>query len=111
MRLSDAGLRSRTTKTIYLDHRPLLGSPKMQSRDRSNRLLGVNLAACLAETPRVGALRLDVTGVKSATLLTSVFIDLAIDWHSGKCAEGRTLRHAASKPNQLAARMDSAVAR
>jgi hypothetical protein len=40
MRLSDAGLRQRQTKLIYLNHRSLLGSPKTRPRDRSNRLLG-----------------------------------------------------------------------
>ena len=32
MRLSDAGLRRRLTKLIYLNHRPLLGSPKLRPR-------------------------------------------------------------------------------
>jgi len=30
MRLSDAGLRRHPTKLIYLNHRPLLGSPKLR---------------------------------------------------------------------------------
>lgn len=41
LRLSDAGLRSRKTKAVYLDHPFSHGSPKALSGDRSNRLLGV----------------------------------------------------------------------
>jgi hypothetical protein len=40
MRLSDAGLRRRQSKILYLNHRPpLLGPPQTRPRDRSNRLL------------------------------------------------------------------------
>src|SRR5258708_4669956 len=52
MRLSDAGLRRRQTKALYLNHRLPPRLNKDATRDRSNRLLAVkcdhanNLAAC-----------------------------------------------------------------
>ena len=39
MRLSDAGLRRRQTKALYLDHRPPPWLTEDATRDRSNRLL------------------------------------------------------------------------
>jgi hypothetical protein len=39
MRLSDAGLRRRQTKLLYLDHRPPPWLTEDATRDRSNRLL------------------------------------------------------------------------
>jgi uncharacterized DUF497 family protein len=44
MRLSDAGLRRRQTTLIYLNHRLPPWLTEDASRDRSNRLLGPNLA-------------------------------------------------------------------
>ena len=44
MRLSDAGARRHQAKLIYPHHRSLLSPTKTRPRDRSNRLLGPNLA-------------------------------------------------------------------
>src|SRR5260221_200658 len=44
MRLSDAVLGQRPTKLIYLNHRPPPWLTEDAARDRSNRLLGPNLA-------------------------------------------------------------------
>jgi hypothetical protein len=41
MRLSDAGLRQRQTKALYLNHRSTPWLTEDATRDRSNRLLGV----------------------------------------------------------------------
>jgi hypothetical protein len=43
MRLSDAGLRQRQTKALYLNHRPPPWPTEDVTRDRSNRLLGGDL--------------------------------------------------------------------
>ena len=45
MRLSDAGLRCREAKLIYPDHRSPPWLTEDAPRDRSNRLLGADLAA------------------------------------------------------------------
>jgi hypothetical protein len=42
MRLSDAGLRQRQTKALYLNHRLPPSLTEDATRDRSNRLLGAN---------------------------------------------------------------------
>jgi hypothetical protein len=44
MRLSDAGLRRRQTKALYPNHRLPPWPIEDATRDRSNRLLGPNLA-------------------------------------------------------------------
>ena len=41
MRLSDAGLHQRRTKTFYLNHRLPPWPTEDATRDRSNRVLGV----------------------------------------------------------------------
>ncbi len=43
MRLSDAGLRCRQTKAVYLNHRPPPWLSEDEARDRSNRLLADQL--------------------------------------------------------------------
>jgi hypothetical protein len=42
--LSDAGLRRRPTKLVYPDHRSPPWFTEDETRDRSNRLLGINVA-------------------------------------------------------------------
>jgi hypothetical protein len=49
MRLSDAGLRQRQTKALYLNHRPPPWLTEDDSRDRSNRLLGIVVASVYVE--------------------------------------------------------------